>query len=80
MEINTDFGIPVMELDQLIRRALQGYYMELRPPATIWGSIQRHLVERKRGVPGHLTRGFHYDTTSITTQPTVKGRKDNGPD
>ena len=51
MEINIDFGIPVIDLDQLIRRALQDHFFEIQPPATVWGSIQRHLVNRRHRIP-----------------------------
>jgi hypothetical protein len=68
MEIDIHFGIPVMELDQLIRRALQDHFLEIQPPATVWGSIQRHLVNMKHELPVSLTRGFQFDKTSTTTR------------
>jgi hypothetical protein len=68
MEIDIHFGIPVMELDQLIRRALQDHFLEIQPPATVWGSIQRHLVNRKHRIPERLTRWLQSDTTSTTSR------------
>jgi hypothetical protein len=73
MEIEIYFGIPVMEVDQLIRRALQDHFSEIQPPATVWGSIQRHLVNRKYRIPECLTRGLQSDTTSPTTRRSDQG-------
>jgi hypothetical protein len=73
MDIDIHFSIPVMELDQLIRRALQDHFLEIQPPATVWGSIQRHLVNGKHGLPERLTCGLQPDTTSTTTRRSDQG-------
>ena len=73
MEIDIHFGIPVMELDQLIRRVLQDQFLGIQPPATVWGSIQRHLVTRKHRTPVRLTRGFQSDKTSTITRRSDQG-------
>jgi hypothetical protein len=73
MDINIDFGITVVELDQLIRRALQDHYLEIQPPVAVWGSILSHLAKEKHGVPAHLRRGFQSDTTSDITQHSDQG-------
>jgi len=73
MEIDIDFGIPVVELDQLIRRALQGHFVDIQPPVTVWGSIQCHLVKVKHGIPECLTRGIQSKTTSTTTRRSDQG-------
>ena len=72
MEIDLDFGIPVMELDRLIRRALQDHFSETHPPITVWGSIQRHLVNGKYVIPERLMRRIQSGITSIT-QRSDKG-------
>ena len=68
MDIDINFGIPVMELDQLIRRTLRGHFLDKQPPATVWGSIQRQLVNVKHGIPVSLTRGLQSDKTSTITR------------
>jgi hypothetical protein len=73
MEIYMHLGIPVMDLDQLIRRALQDQFIEIQPPATVWGNIQRHLVYRKHRIPESLTRGLQTDTTSTKTRRSDQG-------
>ena len=73
MEIDIHFGIPVMDLDQLIRRALQDHFVEIQPPATVWGSIQRHLVNRRHSIPERLMRGLQTDTTSTKTRRSDQG-------
>ena len=73
MEIDIHFDIPVIDVDQLIRRALQDQFLEIQPPATVWGSIQRHLMYRRHRIPERLTRGLQTDTTSTKTQRSDQG-------
>jgi hypothetical protein len=68
MDINIEFGLPVVELDQLIRRALQDHYLEVQPPMAAWESIMRHLARGKQRVPAHRKCGFPSETTSGTTR------------
>ncbi len=73
MELEVSSSISVVELDQLIRRALQNHYLVVTPPAVVWDQIQRYLDKRKRRIPGHHT----YTTTPII-HTDIKGRKDGG--
>ncbi len=73
MGSNVHSGIPVIDLDQLIRRALQDHFFEIQPPATVWGSIQRHLVYRRHRLPEGLTRGPQTNITSTKTRHSDQG-------
>jgi hypothetical protein len=67
------FNSSVMEVDRLIRRAMQDCYLEIQPPTLIWINIQHRLGNRNRGVPVGLMRGLHSKTTSRTTRRTNHG-------
>jgi len=73
MEIDIHFGVSVMELDQLIRRALQDHFLDIQPPATVWGSIRRQLVNMRQGLPISLTRGLQSEETSTPTRRSDHG-------
>jgi hypothetical protein len=73
METDLNIGIPVMELDELIRHTLQNYYLKIQPSPEVWGCLQHHLLYRKRGKNYRPTRGLQSDTTSTTTRSTDHG-------
>jgi len=79
METNLNNGTTVVELDQLIRRALQEHYLELQPPAMAWGSIQHHLNHLQGSVSERKTRELHIYRIQPQPPPDVptKGRKEN---
>jgi hypothetical protein len=53
-----DCSINIIDVDQLIRRALQDRFHEIQPPASVWGNIQRYLEYKKPEVKERLRQEY----------------------